>query len=148
MTTDADTQLLEKALDIAHPLVAADRDIDPNGIEAELLVDGADQTRVLAHAFILAIDRYIDISQRLKHMPKLFACGWCFKAAGCTEDAWQSAPRMDLDTSQAHALTCPANPLVQRLDKLAEALRGLLGPSCPTSLQWQHARQVLDEELR
>lgn len=48
--------LLEKARDIAHRLVEADRDIDPNGIDAELLADGADQTRVLAHALLAVLD--------------------------------------------------------------------------------------------
>lgn len=42
-------------------------------------------------------------------------CGWCWRSAGATQEAWNSLPKMDLDGVDTHVAVCEHNPLVQKL---------------------------------
>lgn len=58
-----------------------------------------------------------------KDVPQLHRCGWCFRAAGLTREAWDALPSMDLDAIQAHAAVCEHNPLVQKIATLEALLK-------------------------
>lgn len=40
-------------------------------------------------------------------------CGWCWRAAGRTDEAWTALPDMPPDEAAAHALTCTHNPTAE-----------------------------------
>jgi hypothetical protein len=127
-TTDPndDRSVLMRALDIAFPIVEAD--IATPDITAALTADDADPIRVLAHAFLGAMDRLADRAK----MPTAHRCGWCHAAAGGDGEAWHALPSMGDAEIKAHALICEHNPLVAAIRAVVAAhdnCRYVMGPS-------------------
>lgn len=120
-TTDPndDRPVLMRAIDIAFPIVEAD--ISVPDIAAELTKEGADPIRVLAHAFLSAINRIADG----KKMPIAFRCGWCHAAAGGTEEAWRALSSMSDAEIKQHTLVCEHNPLVAAIRAAVAALENM-----------------------
>lgn len=82
-----------------------------------------DRTR----AIVWMNDRIMAMADRLgmTKAPELFACGWCFLAAGLGDDRWVELPKMSLAESQDHAQVCEHNPLVQLVDRQRQELHVL-----------------------
>lgn len=48
-----------------------------------------------------------------------FRCSYCWNAAGRTEEAWQTLPKVDYDDAVLHAQVCEHNPLVQSIARIS-----------------------------
>jgi hypothetical protein len=86
----------------------------------------ADEDRVL----LWLNERVLELYARLGDLRGTMVCGWCWKAAGLTQEIWRDLPKYTLPDAQEHALTCEHNPLVVRNRELQAQLdhaRGLLG---------------------
>jgi hypothetical protein len=89
-------------------------------------VDASTDEQILAVAFSRLVDRCIKYGDAFDAIRKRIPdgetagqrCGWCVKAAGRDDAAWQAAATMTFDEASAHALKCPHNPLVQEIGKL------------------------------
>lgn len=116
--TDAndDRPLLQRAIDLAFQITEP----DPGPLTLEQLAAGeVSNERLLAHAFLSAMDR---LSQIGRFAPGLHRCGWCVAAAGDNEAAWQAVPTMDAAAIRAHTQGCEHNPLVRRVKELEGAI--------------------------
>lgn len=153
-----DRPVLQRAFDIAFPIMEAD--IDTPDIVGVLTAEGADPLRVLAHAFLSVMSR---LAQLGKVTPTLFSCGWCQAAAGGGDEAWRSLPRLDDAAIKAHTLVCEHNPLaaairvaISAADKCRhwngptgalsdalERLRALVAPGAPVADAAAHAKVQL-----
>jgi hypothetical protein len=74
-----------------------------------------------------------------EHAPNGFRCGWCFRAAGCTDESWRSLPTFTLDAIRAHTEICEHNPLVQRCRAAEAALEDLRGRRIGSADAWADA---------
>ena len=81
-------------------------------------------------ALILTSNRYIDVMQALAGVHgRKHGCGYCWRASGATDAAWDALPKLPPDEAHAHAQACSHNPLViegNRLRILHAQTRGLL----------------------
>jgi len=84
-------------------------------------VDDCDRTRVL----VWLSERVQTMAAALGDPSGTMACGWCWKAAGVTQELWRGLPKYTLAEAQAHALTCEHNPLVMQNRTLMEELSKL-----------------------
>lgn len=82
--------------------------------------DDDDYARTLRYARLsLALfDVLNDTIEKMSRGPTHYTCFWCFGVAGCTDEAWQTAPRMTRAEMADHAVRCEHNPLVQKLSVL------------------------------
>lgn len=116
MTTTEQIRERRRALvDRAFKLCDVDR---ASELERRLEADEpiADED-ALALAFWDAVQRYVDLSDRLR-APNRHVCGWCVKAAGDDDSAAEAAARMTIDEIREHTMTCAHHPLVQELERL------------------------------
>jgi hypothetical protein len=77
-------------------------------------VDDCDRTRVL----VWLAERVQTMAAVLGDPSGTMACGWCWRAAGLTQEIWRGLPKFTLADAQAHALACDHNPLVVRVRQL------------------------------
>jgi len=140
--------LLERALQIAEPIVEDDTEDD--GSHEEAIVSLLQKTtdglglfddrmlglRVVAHALVVQI-----------HATRTsFVCGWCVAAAGDGDDARArlAQNRMTLDGVREHAVRCQHNPLVQMIRAYVRARDGASFHADAATGDYRHLSIALD----
>jgi hypothetical protein len=103
-----------------------------------------DSTMILAadRVIVWLHDRLQGIAGRAgteEHAPDGYRCGWCFRAAGCTDESWRSLPTFTLDAIRAHTEICEHNPLLQRCRTAEAALEDLRGRRIGSADAWADA---------
>lgn len=134
-----DRPLLQRAIDVAFPIMEADL-ATPNIVEL-LSTGDISNERLLAHAFLSAMDR---LSQDHK-TPKHHRCGWCHAAAGGTDEAWRACELMDDAAIKAHTLSCEHNPLARRVSELEVGLDEALTHNAMAA-DILEAERIIDKE--
>lgn len=64
-------------------------------------------------AIVLVMNRLRDVLANRRSR-----CGYCWRAAGSTDEAWRALPSRDPDEAHDHAQTCEHNPLVVEVARL------------------------------
>lgn len=110
-----DRPLLQRASEIAQPIVARTADLPDEEVTAHveaLLRPDADPQAVMAHAYGCAMSRLRAVYDGTMQKPALMRCAWCAVAGGDTAESWEQAEYRSPEDASKHALSCVHNPLV------------------------------------